>query len=350
MRNKKIRILYGVSGEGFGHSSRAKEIISYLEKQGHIVKILTYGQAYKILKKEFDITKIKGMHLFFKKNKIDTIETFKYNFKNFPKNFTNIKKFHKIIQDFKPDLCITDMEPFTAILSFWYKLPLISIDNQHRLTHTKIKIPLKYKKDFLIAKEVTRNFVRKANAFIILSFIKSKPKKENAFVVPPVLRKEVTKLKPKKGKHILVYLTKKDKRLLNILKTFNEKFIVYGFNKNSSSGNLKFKKAGPHFIKDLAKAKAVIATAGFTLMSEALFLKKPYFAIPLQGQFEQTLNALILKESKLGEYSEIPKKEELNNFLENLNKYEKNLKKYKSNHSEIFKVLDKTLKNTINFK
>ena len=38
-----MRILYGVCGEGFGHSSRAKEIIKHLENKGHTILIITYG-------------------------------------------------------------------------------------------------------------------------------------------------------------------------------------------------------------------------------------------------------------------------------------------------------------------
>ena len=44
-----------------------------------------------------------------------------------------------------------------------------------------------------------------------------------------------------------------------------------------------------------ASKKAVIATAGFTLISEALYLHKPYLALPMQGQFEQELNAFQLE-------------------------------------------------------
>ena len=42
----------------------------------------------------------------------------------------------------------------------------------------------------------------------------------------------------------------------------------------------------------------MIATAGFTLISEALYLGKPYLAMPMSGQFEQELNAFQL--SRLG--------------------------------------------------
>jgi len=32
-------ILYGVNGEGSGHSTRAKEVISHLQQQGHTVHV-----------------------------------------------------------------------------------------------------------------------------------------------------------------------------------------------------------------------------------------------------------------------------------------------------------------------
>jgi len=47
----KMKILYGLSRDGFGHSSRARTIIPYLEKKGHKVKVMTYGRAVKVLKK-----------------------------------------------------------------------------------------------------------------------------------------------------------------------------------------------------------------------------------------------------------------------------------------------------------
>jgi UDP-N-acetylglucosamine:LPS N-acetylglucosamine transferase len=50
----------------------------------------------------------------------------------------------------------------------------------------------------------------------------------------------------------------------------------------------------------LASAKAVMATAGFTLISEALHLGKPYLAMPMKGQFEQELNGLLLADLGYG--------------------------------------------------
>ena len=174
-----MRILYGVAGEGFGHSSRALSIASYLEKKGHKVIILTYGRAYDVLKNKFKTFKVRGLHLFFEKSTINIQKTIFNNLRHFSKNFLRWKKFHKLMQDFKPDLCISDMEPIVPVLRNWYKLPLICIDNQHRLTNLKIDVPQKYVQDYLLAKSVVDAFVKKADYFIVLSFAKAKIIKKN---------------------------------------------------------------------------------------------------------------------------------------------------------------------------
>lgn len=336
-----MNIIYGVCGEGFGHSSRAHEIINYLEKRGHKILVVTYGQAYSVLKK-FKILKIEGISLSFEEGRLSLIKTTLDSIPKIIKNLKNWNRIKKKVDEFKPDLCITDMEPVVPIISHFYKLPLISIDNQHRLTHLDFQVPKKYKRYFLIAKSVVNRCVSRAKAFIILSFVKTKTK-GNVYVVAPILRKDIIKLKPIYSDSILVYLTKPDIKLIEMLKNMKWNFIVYGFDKEKKEGNLIFKKTGPYFLQDLSSCNAIIATAGFTLMSEALYLKKPYFAIPLKGQFEQTLNALFLKKSQLGTFSESPSQKEIEDFFDNLDIYKNRLKKHKMNPTEVFDVLDKIL-------
>ena len=47
------KIVYGVSGEGSGHSSRSREMIKHLV--GHTVKVVSYDQGYNNLKFDFDV-------------------------------------------------------------------------------------------------------------------------------------------------------------------------------------------------------------------------------------------------------------------------------------------------------
>lgn len=52
------KIIYGVSGQGFGHSTRSKEILDYLISRGHQVEVWTYGQALFFLDKNFEVFEV----------------------------------------------------------------------------------------------------------------------------------------------------------------------------------------------------------------------------------------------------------------------------------------------------
>lgn len=337
-----MRILYGVAGVGLGHASRAATVIHHLESKGHQVKVITYGQALRALKKEFDVFKANGPNIAFRRGILKKRLTLKINSKNLPKNLWRARKFHRLMRDFNPDACITDMDPLVPILSNWYNRALISIDNQHRLTNLELKIPTEYYKEYLIAKNVTKTFVRKADVYIITDFAKGKIRKPRTFLVPPILRPEILSAKPQNKNHVLVYLSRKDSHVLKILKKIPEQFQVYGYNKKSKRSNLQFKKKET-FLEDLKNCKAIIATSGFTLICEALYLKKPYFALPLKGQFEQLLNAIELKAEGYGNYSENLTTEQANNFLSNLDKYKIKIKKYNPDNYKLLKVLDKEM-------
>lgn len=338
-----MNILYGVCGEGFGHSSRALIIADLLQRMNHKVLIVTYGKAYDVLKSRFDTLKIKGFSITTKKGVVKKRETVKVNIRNVKNDLLSAKRIRKAVKDFKPDLCMADMETTVPIIAYWYKLPLISIDNQHRLTNLNIKIPKRYYKDFIIAKSIVKAFIHDADYYIITSFINAKIRKKNTFIVPPIIRPEVMKLRPTRGNRLLVYLSQKNDDVIKVLKELDEKFIVYGYNENKRDENIEF-KTKDSFLDDLKSCKAIIATAGFTLISEALYLKKPYFAMPFKGQFEQVLNALFLKSSGMGDYSDDAKKEKIKTFIRNIDKYEKILDKYKIQKGLLEKTLQQVLK------
>ena len=51
-------ILYGVNGEGSGHSTRAKEVLTHLVSQGHTVHVASFDRGLQNLKNDFDVTEI----------------------------------------------------------------------------------------------------------------------------------------------------------------------------------------------------------------------------------------------------------------------------------------------------
>jgi uncharacterized protein (TIGR00661 family) len=95
----------------------------------------------------------------------------------------------------------------------------------------------------------------------------------------------------------------------------------------------------------LSACKAVIANGGFTLISEALYLKKPILSIPVKKQFEQILNAIYLERLGYGMYSKETNKENILRFSKNIQKYKKNLNKYnRYDNRESLKKIDDTIK------
>jgi UDP:flavonoid glycosyltransferase YjiC (YdhE family) len=56
-------ILYGVNGEGSGHSARAKEVLRHLVRQGHAVQVASFDRGLQNLRDEFEVTEIYGLRL-----------------------------------------------------------------------------------------------------------------------------------------------------------------------------------------------------------------------------------------------------------------------------------------------
>ena len=144
------------------------------------------------------------------------------------------------------------------------------------------------------------------------------------------MRDAIMELEPYNGEHVLVYQTSDSNwRLLDILKEFDDEFIVYGFHQEGRDENLRFKNFNEdEFFQDLARARAVIANGGFTLISEALYLGKPVLSVPVKKQFEQILNAIYMDRLGYGEFHEEVEMEDIERFLSRSQEYRKNIKKY----------------------
>ena len=124
-----------------------------------------------------------------------------------------------------------------------------------------------------------------------------------------------------------------------------ETFVVYGYDRNETVGNLVYKPfSTTEFAEQLASARAVIATAGFTLISEALYLGKPYLAFPMQGQYEQHLNAHMLEAQGYGVEGKSVDENTLAGFLYRIPEYRSQLEDYpRAGNGGILKKLDELL-------
>ena len=344
--------MYALSGEGMGHTLRSRIIIEYLIKKGHTVDIFAGAKAYQFLSKYFkNITKTHSLYMVYRNNELMGVETFLRNFAHQKEWLETLAKIERYVNQKKPRVIISDFEPFSSIMAGRFNLPLISICHQSLLTTCRPKVGKKELFGASIAKFFSHLIMQNPDYFFVTSFYfpKRRPNHlKNAYLFPPLIRKEIRKQKPKFGKHILVYQTSKsNKAMFPILKKFkDQKFIVYGFDIDKKDGNLVFKKTNNDiYLKHLSNAKAVIMNGGYTLMCESLYLKKPVLSIPVKQSYEQILNARHLEKKGWGIYVENLTEKNLKDFLNKQTSIRRNLKKVKfGKNKDFFKKLENKIK------
>ena len=326
------RILYSVCGEGMGHAIRAKVVLNHLT-QNNEVHIFASDRAYDYLVNHFDnVYEIGGFNTVYEDNTVQNTKTFIKGMKDLPGDLKkSLRLMYSVAKAVKPHIIISDFEFYSNLLSKIMRLPLISLDNMHVLTQAELNVPRKYRTERLAAESVVRSFIQLPTRCLITSYFYPPLKnKKKCKYFPPVLRDEIMNLEPYNGEHVLVYQTSDSNlKMLELLKNFDDEFIVYGFHKDKKEGNLLFKKFNEtEFFQDLAHARAVISNGGFTLISEALYLGKPVLSVPVKGQFEQILNALYLDRLGYGEFHEELDREIIENFFDNLDEYRYNIQHY----------------------
>ena len=335
-------ILYGVNGEGAGHSTRAKEVISHLMERGHAVQVVSFDRGLANLRKDFEVTEIFGWQLAYVNNQVRYRKTVARNLLTARRAAASVSLLKNLIDEKGIDLVVTDFEPLSCHAGRRKHLPVIAIDNQHCLTNTDVSYPKEYRRDAGAAKIVTRLMVPGANAYLTLSFFEAQVTRPNTFLFPPILRECILKAKPRVGDNILVYATSPAPALEKLLASVRCSFVAYGFGREGQQGNVLYKKPSlDGFLADLISAQAIIANAGFSLVTEALHLGKPYLAVPVEHQFEQVFNAYWLKKMEYGTFWDELNKERVESFLYNLPNYREKLAGYsRQGNAALFGKLD----------
>jgi uncharacterized protein (TIGR00661 family) len=338
-----MKILYGVPGEGMGHATRTKVIVTHLLEKGHDVKIVSSDKAFGFLSQAFPgrVYEIEGLHFAFKKEKVSKSGTFILNLKNLPKTLVkNFEQFLFLDENFQPDIIISDFESFTHFFAKTHGIPFISIDNMQVMDRCKLDIEIEddEKSNYRLAKNIVKAKVPGAEQYFISSFFEAEISKENTQLVPPIIRQSIQEAKVEKGNHILVYQsTGAGRKLIEILKKLKkEQFIVYGYNVEEEDENVILKKfSETEFIEYFAKSKAVIANGGFSFISEAIYLKKPIYSFPLEGQFEQYMNAAYIEKCGYGRHFNKMKEDHLKAFLYDIEIFQNKLNAYQQKGNEV---------------
>jgi uncharacterized protein (TIGR00661 family) len=333
-----MKILYGVVGEGMGHAMRSRVVIEQLTSWGHEVEIVVSGRAHDYLNNNLDgVHKIWGTVIAMANNEVQKRATAKTFIRDAAHGLPdNIKLYQEMLGRFEPDAVITDFETWAAFFGYSQRIPVISLDNNQALRRLALppdviegeRIP------WMLAKQIAKAKVPHAYHYLVTSFFDAPPRKKRTTVTPPLLRPQILAARPSTSDHVLVYQTNPSfQSLIDTLRNFDVPFKIYGLRRDLTApiteGNLTFCPfSETTFIDDLASCRGVIASAGFTLITEALHMRKPYLATPVRGQFEQIMNARYLAHLGYGLTDDSLEAPVVAKFLANLSTFQANLDRY----------------------
>jgi uncharacterized protein (TIGR00661 family) len=281
------------------------------------------------LRRDFEVTEIHGWRIAYVNNQVRYQRTIARNLLGARKTAASVARLKKLSEEWQIDLVITDFEPLSCHEGHRRRVPVISIDNQHCMTNVDVTFPREHRADAAATRMVVRMMVPRADAYLVTSFFNAKVKRRNTFLFPPILRESILQAKPQAGEQVLVYVTSPAPALAKLLRSVRCQFIAYGFGREGQNGNVLYKKPSlDGFLQDLINAKAIVANAGFSLLTEALHLGKPYLAVPVEHQFEQVFNAYWLEKAGYGAFWEELNRERVESFLYNLPHYREKLRDY----------------------
>jgi uncharacterized protein (TIGR00661 family) len=133
-----MKILYGVVGEGMGHATRSRVILDHLTKH-HDVHIVVSGRARDYLAKHFEnVHNIWGFTIKYEGNSVKKWQTVLQNLKGAVAGWPqNVKKYFELVDEFHPDVVISDFETFSYLFAKNHFLPVISVDNMQIINRCK---------------------------------------------------------------------------------------------------------------------------------------------------------------------------------------------------------------------
>jgi uncharacterized protein (TIGR00661 family) len=328
-------VLYGVNGEGMGHATRSQVVIDALLK-AHDVRVVASGAAFRYLRDRLPrVDEIFGPSFAMKDGEIQRWATVRQNFEKGPRELPDtVKQWVRLVHEWRPEVVITDFEPLAGRYARATRTPLVCVDNINmvdRCRHDR-EIIGREREDFVLARAVTRAMVPTAGDYIITTFFQPPLARGRTTLVPPIVRPEIVAAEPVRGDHLLVY-SSGEEELLDTLRSSGVRCRVYGMRggpeETVAEGNLEFRpRSNEGFLEDLRSARGVVAGGGFSLLSEAVYLGKPVLSVPLQGQFEQVMNARYLQREGFGMCAMEVTPAVLDEFLDRLDEFALSLAGY----------------------
>ena len=344
-----VRILYGVVGEGMGHAVRSRVVLDEITRH-HEVQVVVSGRAHDYLKaRESDrlgVNRIWGLSIVYEDNQVRNLRTVLTNLKGalvqggWPEN---IRAWFDLTERFRPEVVISDFESWSYLYAKLQGLPVISIDNQQIIARCRLAPEALegHERDFQLTRALVAAKLPGCFHYLITTFFYPPVKKPRTTLVPPVLRGEILAARPEPGDHLLVYQTSTSHgELLDVLRRCGVESRNYGVRRELRSevreGNLRFLPfSETSFVDDLRTARGVIANGGFTLLGEALYLRRPVLSLPVARQFEQVLNGRYLALEGYGLVADEVRGSIVEEFIGRTGEFSRNLERHRQDGNQV---------------
>jgi uncharacterized protein (TIGR00661 family) len=353
-----VRILYGVVGEGMGHAIRSRVVLDELARK-HELQVVVSGRAHDYLKAietdRLGVNRIWGLSIVYEDNRVRNFQTLLANVKGalvkggWPEN---IRAFFDIAERFRPEVVISDFESWSYLFGKAQGLPVLSVDNQQIVARCELapEILAGHDAEFQLTRAIVKAKLPGCFHYLVTTFFHPPVVKPRTTLVPPILRPQVLEARPEDGEHLLVYQTSTSYGgLLEHLRATGVECRIYGVRRGieqeERDGNLRFMPfSDSGFIEDLRTARGVVANGGFTLLGEAVYLRRPVLSVPVGKQFEQVVNARYLELEGYGVAAAEVTGPVLGDFLSLAPDLRRNLDAYRQDGNErLFACLEERL-------
>ncbi|NOU34972.1 MAG: UDP-glucuronosyltransferase [Polyangiaceae bacterium] len=305
-----MRILYGITGEGLGHTMRARVVLPHLVAAGHHVLVAASARARALFAGlGFDVVPIEGLAIRYRDGAAQRIETLLLNARRaLPALCGNTARALTDVLDFAPEAVISDFDSFSYTIGRALGCRVISLDHHHVVTrfHHPRAVTARVSYDFGLTHSLVRRKLPRCDRYLVTSFYFPEPLRSvrgSTTLLGPIVRPALEQARPTRGEHVLVYQTAMgDRRLEDALRDTKEiSFRVYGLGARPPQRNVEYRAFDEErFVEDLASARAVVTNGGFMTLAEATVLGKPILSCPIRHQGEQELNAAWLEHLGLG--------------------------------------------------
>ncbi len=303
-----MRMAYGVFGYGRGHATRALAVLPELQERHEIV-VFAGGDAYDALCGQFPVVRIPTLGYAYgdsgRRSLGRTLSQNAARFRDVVFGGEGVREVETRMAALAPDVAVCDAEPWTHHAAARLGIPRISFDHYGVLAWCRP--PLGGADRLLVQRDVAtyRLLTGRPDRVLVSSFFAAPPARPGVRVIPPLLRAEVHRVAQAKGEHLLVYLNRGRFQLTpemeETLAKLRVPVVIYGAERVGDHGSLSFRPpANLAFLEDLARAKAVISTAGNQLVGEVMHFGKAMLVLP-ENTVEQRVNALALSRLGIGE-------------------------------------------------